>query len=167
MENSIDREFCGIRLKPMKKLFNYDQKANPSISFCFEIRDRLNFPYKTAVNILENLIFLSLFNFHIKSRKKRIFRSPFEALRANKVKGRTAKIDIPLIKHSETTIHQHHFCQRDHGSISYQFSSRLIPIFFFRSRKKIKIVYKTLNSRPILLKIGMMIESGQENFLMS
>jgi hypothetical protein len=39
----------------------------------------------------------------------------FDDLRANKVKGRTAKINIPHIKHSETTIHQHHFSQRDHG----------------------------------------------------
>jgi hypothetical protein len=28
MENSIDREFRGIRLKILKKLFNYDQNTN-------------------------------------------------------------------------------------------------------------------------------------------
>jgi hypothetical protein len=28
MEISIDREFRGIRLKTIKKLFNHDQKAN-------------------------------------------------------------------------------------------------------------------------------------------
>jgi hypothetical protein len=33
MENSIDREFRGIRLKTLKKLFNYDQKANPFVIF--------------------------------------------------------------------------------------------------------------------------------------
>jgi hypothetical protein len=33
MENLIDREFRGMRLKTMKKLFNYDQKTNPSIFF--------------------------------------------------------------------------------------------------------------------------------------
>ncbi len=31
--------------------------------------------------------------------------------------------------------------------------------------KNIKIVYKTLNNRAILLKIGIMIEPSQENFL--
>ena len=87
-------------------------------------------------------------------------------LRVNFFKSRTAKIDIPHIKHGETTSHQHHFFQRDYGSIYYHFSSRLIPFFYFRNQKKIEIVYKTLNSRAILLKIGMMIEPGQENFLM-
>ncbi len=87
-------------------------------------------------------------------------------LRVNFFKSRTAKIDIPHIKHGETTSHQHHFCQRDHGSICYHFSSRLIPFFYFRSQKKFKIIYKTLNSRAILLKIGTLIEPGQENFLM-
>jgi hypothetical protein len=33
MENSIDREFRGMRLKAMKKLFNYDQKSNPFVFF--------------------------------------------------------------------------------------------------------------------------------------
>jgi hypothetical protein len=31
MENSIYREFHGIRLKTMKKLFNHDQKTNPFV----------------------------------------------------------------------------------------------------------------------------------------
>jgi hypothetical protein len=31
MENSIDREFRGIRLKTLKKLFNHDQNANPFV----------------------------------------------------------------------------------------------------------------------------------------
>ncbi len=43
--------------------------------------------------------------------------------------------------YSERPINKHHFSQRDHGSIFYQFSSRLIPIFFFQSWKKIKIVH--------------------------
>jgi hypothetical protein len=33
MENSIDSEFYGIRLKIKKKLFNHDQKANPFVIF--------------------------------------------------------------------------------------------------------------------------------------
>jgi hypothetical protein len=32
MEKSLDREFRGIRLKIIRKLFNYDQKAN-SLAF--------------------------------------------------------------------------------------------------------------------------------------
>jgi hypothetical protein len=31
MENLIDREIRGIRLKTLKKLFNHDQIANPII----------------------------------------------------------------------------------------------------------------------------------------
>jgi hypothetical protein len=33
MENLIDREFRGKRLKTMKKLFNHDQKVNPFVFF--------------------------------------------------------------------------------------------------------------------------------------
>jgi hypothetical protein len=33
MENLIDREFRGMRLKTMKTLFNYDQKTNPFVLF--------------------------------------------------------------------------------------------------------------------------------------
>jgi hypothetical protein len=49
MENSIDREFRGIKLKTLKKLFNYDQNTNPFVIFM--IRDTLNFPYKIAAKI--------------------------------------------------------------------------------------------------------------------
>jgi hypothetical protein len=31
MENSIDREIRGLRLKTLKKPFNHDQKANPFV----------------------------------------------------------------------------------------------------------------------------------------
>ncbi len=56
MENPKFREFHRIRLKTLKKLFNYDQKANPivisidSLKFA-EFRETLNFPYKIAVKI--------------------------------------------------------------------------------------------------------------------
>jgi hypothetical protein len=33
MKNLIDREFRGMRLETMKKLFNYDQKANFIVFF--------------------------------------------------------------------------------------------------------------------------------------
>jgi hypothetical protein len=33
MKNLIDREFRGMRLKTMKKLFNYDQNTNPFVFF--------------------------------------------------------------------------------------------------------------------------------------
>ncbi len=58
MENSIDREIRGMRLKTFKKLFNHDQNANPFIILLFdEFCDRLNFPYKIAVRNLKNLIY--------------------------------------------------------------------------------------------------------------
>jgi hypothetical protein len=43
MEKSIDREFRGMWLKTMKKLFNYDQKTNPFVFFRDEKRN-LRFP---------------------------------------------------------------------------------------------------------------------------
>jgi hypothetical protein len=49
MENLIYREFRGMWLKTMKRLFNYGQKTNPFVFFI--IRDRLIFPYKIAVKI--------------------------------------------------------------------------------------------------------------------
>jgi hypothetical protein len=52
MENLIDCEFRGMRLKTMKKLCNYEQKSNPFVfSWFAEFRDRSNFPYKIAVKI--------------------------------------------------------------------------------------------------------------------
>jgi hypothetical protein len=33
MENSIDREFLGMRLEIMKKLINYDQNVNSIVFF--------------------------------------------------------------------------------------------------------------------------------------
>ncbi len=68
---------------------------------------------------------------------------------------------------SESTDHKHHFCQRDHRSISHLFSSRLISKFYSRSQKKLKFYNKNLNSWPIDPKFCMMVESDQENFLMS
>ncbi len=68
---------------------------------------------------------------------------------------------------SEITDHKHHFCQKDHGSISHLFSSRLVSKIYSRSQKKLKFYRKTLNSWPIDLKFCMMVVSGQENFLMS
>jgi hypothetical protein len=56
MEKSLDREFRGIRLKIIRKLFIYDQNAN-SLAFPWfwaafrEIRDRVIFPYKIADEI--------------------------------------------------------------------------------------------------------------------
>ncbi len=71
------------------------------------------------------------------------------------------------IDHSKSTNHKHHFCQRDHGSISYFFSSRLVSKLYSRSQKKFKFYHKTLNSWPINPKFCMMVVSGQEIFLMS
>ncbi len=67
------------------------------------------------------------------------------------------------IDHSKSTNHKHHFCQRDHGSISHLFSSRLVSKFY----SKLKFYHKTLNSSPIDPKLCTMVVSGQENFLMS
>jgi hypothetical protein len=118
MENLIDRELRGIRLKTMKKLFNLEQKANPFVilmiccilrSSKFSIQNRRKnfenfnlFPKSPKTNLMKTqhgaLLkfkyqnkqiqvkkfqylskigkFLSLFDFHIKSRKQRIFKAP-------------------------------------------------------------------------------------------
>jgi hypothetical protein len=47
------------------------------------------------------------------------------------------------IDHSKSTNHKRHFCQRDHGSISHLFSSRLVSKFYSRSQKKLKFYHKT------------------------
>ncbi len=71
------------------------------------------------------------------------------------------------IDHSKSTNHKRHFCQRDLGFISHLFSSRLVSKFYSRSQKKLKFYHKTLNSWPIDPNFCMMVESGQEKFLMS
>jgi hypothetical protein len=47
-------------------------------------------------------------------------------LRATFFNYQTPEKPGPHIKHSESTCHEYHFCQRDHGSISHLLSSRLI-----------------------------------------
>jgi hypothetical protein len=40
MENLVDREFRGLRLKTMKRLFNYGQKTNPFVFFMIRWNSR-------------------------------------------------------------------------------------------------------------------------------
>jgi hypothetical protein len=63
MEKSLDREFRGIRLKIMRKLYNYDQNIISSAFSWFsalsrEIHDRVIFPYKIRDEISKNSIFI-------------------------------------------------------------------------------------------------------------
>jgi hypothetical protein len=59
-------------------------------------------------------------NILIRNKAKNLF------LRVALFNYQTPKKVGPHIKNSESTCHEYHFCQRDHGSISHLFSSRLI-----------------------------------------
>jgi hypothetical protein len=88
----LDREFCGIRLKIMRKLFNYDQNIN-SLAFRWflalfrEIRDRVIFPYKIADEISKNSIFIQTKDKFDENSTWRTFKYPNHEIQKKKVKS--------------------------------------------------------------------------------
>ncbi len=90
-------------------------------------------------------------------------------LRGNFFNSQTPRKVSHFIGHNKTN-HNYHFCWRDHISISHIShicSSRLFPKIFFSDSENYWNAYKNLCGWPIPLKFGMVIESGQERFLMS
>jgi hypothetical protein len=68
------------------------------------------------------------------------------------------KKTVPHIKHSNSTDRKHHFCQRDHGSISHFFSSRLISKICTQNHEKSNKAHKNTGGQAIDLKFGTMLE---------
>jgi hypothetical protein len=92
MEKSLDREFRGIRLKIIRKLFNYDQNINSfafsSFSALFrEIRDRMIFPSKIADEISKNSIFIQTKDKFAENSTWRTFKYPNNEIQNKKVES--------------------------------------------------------------------------------
>ncbi len=88
MENLIDREFRGMQLKTMKKLFNYDQKTNSSVfSWFADFRDRLIFPYKIAVKFSKIANYFQAKNNFDENSTWRTLKYTYHEIQNNKVKS--------------------------------------------------------------------------------